>query len=165
MMTTGTNPRDTDNTWPVRLISILFIMQIVAILLTVLYYFSQVDPLIWESLELGLFSQPDDLALNNFTVVLFYLTPMILLLAVATVGVLFLWSGGWIVGMLAECAILLVSISYYFFHPLQAMYPLMFWAVFMVLVLNLSYVRQTLLRQRPADQLLVLGGSPTFEEP
>jgi hypothetical protein len=35
----------------------------------------------------------------------------------------------------------------------------MIWAIFMVLVLNLNYVRRRLLRQRAEDQLLMLGGT------
>lgn len=153
-------PQENDSTLPIRLISILFIIQIVGISLIVLYYLSQVSVDAWQALELDMaFSLDDDSAIIDFALTLFYLAPLTILLAIATVGVLFLWSGGWIVGMLGQCAILLVCITFYIFHPLVVIYPLMIWAVFMILVLNLNYVRRRLLRQRAEDQLLMLGGT------
>ncbi len=153
-------PPENDSTLPIRLISILFIIQIVGISLIVLYYLSRVSVDAWQAIELGMaFSLEDDSALVDFALTLFYLAPLTILLTIATVGVLFLWSGGWIVGMLAQCATLLICITFYIFHPLLVIYPLMIWAIFMVLVLNLNYVRRRLLRQRDEDQLLMLGGT------
>lgn len=156
----STNQADSESTLPIRLISIMFIVQIVAILLVALFYLSQVNVDVWQQLEPGMaFSLQDDRAITDFALTLFYLVPLIVPLAIATVGMLFLWSGGWIVGMIGECAMLLVCITFYFFHPLIVVYPLMFWSILMVLILNLNYVRRRLLRQRPSDKLLMLGGT------
>jgi hypothetical protein len=154
-----------ENNLPIRLISILFIGQIVAILLTLLYYFSYVDTAVWPQLELNQPLPPETAqTLDNFTVVLFYLTPITLLLVIATFGVLFLWSLGWVFGMLAQCAILLVCLSFHFFHPLTAIYPLMLGAILMVFILNLNFVRLRLLRQWQQDRLHIFDDSTTLEE-
>jgi hypothetical protein len=156
---------DNENNLPIRLISILFIGQIVAILLTLLYYFSYVDTAVWPQLELNQPLPPETAqALDDFTVVLFYLTPITLLLVIATLGVLFLWSLGWVFGMLAQCAILLVCLSFYFFHPLTAIYPLMLGAILMVFILNLNFVRLRLLRQWQQERLHIFDDSTPLEE-
>lgn len=160
MFNLSSDQPENDNTLPIRLISVLFIIQIVAIFLSLLYYLSRVSVDAWQALELGMaFSLQDESAIIDFALVLFYLAPLTILLIIGTLGVLFLWSGGWIVGMLGQCAVLLVCITFYFFRPLAVIYPLMFWAILMVLVLNLNYVRRRLLRQRREDQLLMLSGT------
>lgn len=160
MFNLSSDQPENDSTLPIRLISVLFIIQIVAIFLSLLYYLSRVNVDAWQALEPGMaFSLQDESAIIDFALVLFYLAPLTILLIIGTLGVLFLWSGGWIVGMLGQCAVLLVCITFYFFRPLAVIYPLMFWAILMVLVLNLNYVRRRLLRQRREDQLLMLSGT------
>lgn len=161
-MTNSTTSFENDSTLPIRLISIPFIIQIVGILLVVLYYLGRINIEALQQLEPGMaFGLAETGALTDFALTFFYLAPLTILLAIATIGVLFLWSGGWIIGMIGECAVLLVCITFYFFHPILAIYPLMIWSIFMILLLNLNYTRRRLLRQRPEDKLLMFGGNAT----
>lgn len=141
MASTPTSTQPTKpNLWPIRLISLLLVLQAVGLLVLGLIWVLQIDwrqdPLTWpesgpvaERLLLGLL-----------------LLPVALFLLLTAVGVLFMQRAAWLTAMLAQGFLLFNGLSNYFadsstLPDSHLFYLILLSAILMVLYLNSNDVR------------------------
>jgi hypothetical protein len=128
--------------WPFRVAGVLALLVQAVGTYAVAFYFSNSvhTSLIW----LGVETERGDAIpqlVAGFSYVLL-LKPLAVVLLLSGVGVaLGRWSG-WVMAMLAQCFVLYTCISLYFYEgAMAAIYPIMLYAVVMVLFLNSTGVR------------------------
>lgn len=133
--------------WPVRFTSLLLLLQAAGLIYLVAYYFSLIDPARdmppLEELVGYTFEMLPALVQDSLIIALFF-TPLILLTVASAIGFIFLWRGGWVLTMLCQGVILILSLAIYFNRPAVVMWPihfLMAYSIFLVLYLNSSGVQ------------------------
>jgi hypothetical protein len=131
--------------WPVRLIGLLLLLQAASLWLP-LWLHVRLYPAGWRD-EL-VFSLPELFeATAEVQEVMVYAvvgTPLFLGLLVGGVFVALLWRSGWLVTMISQSLLLLVTLTLHFSGGFRFIDPLMVSAIAMVLLLNAVYVRQVL---------------------
>ncbi|MDX1613735.1 MAG: hypothetical protein R3300_05445 [Candidatus Promineifilaceae bacterium] len=162
--TTQTLTAARTRTWPVRLIGLLLILQAISLWVP-LWLYVRLLPAGWQnSLALTL----TELFENSPEIqeVLVYLivgTPLFLGLFVGGVFVALLWRPGWLLAMISQSMLLLVTLTLHFSRTFRFVDPLMASAIVMVLLLNAVYVRQ-ILASPPVKALPPVKASPTVKD-
>lgn len=129
--------------WPVRLISLLLLLQAASMVAGFIYYMNKAniafdlteESLVFESLEVV----PQQL-LDALSFGITFL-PLVFLALLAALGFLFLHGTSWMMAMILQGFTLFLCLSFYFSTELRLIYPLMAYSTFMVLYLNSSGVR------------------------
>ena len=129
--------------WPVRLVSLLLLLQMGAIIGAFSYYIKRAslgidlnDPsLVFENIE--------DIPQPLLDALMFGITflPIVLVLVLASVGFLFLRRSSWMIAMILEGFTLFLCLSFYFNTDMRLIHPIMAYSVFIVLYLNSAGVR------------------------
>lgn len=130
------------NLWPIRLISLLLMLQGVGLLALSLVWVMQVD---WLQ-DPVLF--PAEAATAERVFLGLFLLPVAFLLLLAAVGFLFLQRAAWLTAMLTQGYILFNGLSNYFaegstLRESHLLYGVLLSSILMVLYLNSNDVRQT----------------------
>ncbi len=129
--------------WPVRLASLLLLIQISAIVGAFNYYMQRAN-LGFNLTEQGLaFESIDAIPQPLVDALTFGLTflPVALGLMFITIGFLFLRRSSWIIAMVLEGFTLFLCLSFYFNTDMRLVYPIMAYSIFIVLYLNSAVVR------------------------
>ena len=143
--TTKTLTAGRARTWPVRLIGLLLILQ-AGSLWVPLWLHVRLLPAGWQ--DSLVFRLPELMETSpEIQEVLVYLivgAPLFLGLFLGGVFVALLWRPGWLLAMISQSMLLLVTLTLHFSRTFIFVDPLMASAIVMVLLLNAVYVRQTL---------------------
>ena len=136
-------PSPAQQPWPVRLASLLLLIQMGAIVGAFGYYMRRAN-LGFNLIEQDLaFESIDAIPQPLVDALTFGLTflPIALGLVFIAIGFLFLRRSSWIIAMVLEGFTLFLCLSFYFNTDMRLVYPIMAYSIFIVLYLNSAGVR------------------------
>lgn len=157
-------PESDRTTWPVRLSSLLLLLQVAGLSGGGVYEGFHVD---WTTAQqqLATLSTVDaSRPLFDFVILALFFGPLALLTLVAAVGILFLWRFGWTLAMVSQGLMLLLCLSLYFGAiDFPFVFPIMASCVVIVFIMNANYVRQTFRPPQSLSEAMAPPVEPTGE--
>jgi uncharacterized membrane protein (Fun14 family) len=132
---------------PVRVISLLLVLQAVGLAGIAAYGVLQLD---WQQLQAGASSHQEIQAARAITVLIFFATPTLLAL-VGALGCLFSFRWGWILAEFAQALSVGACLILYSDWNPSFVYPVMLYCIVMILYLNSQDVR-VLFQSRPVTR-------------
>lgn len=129
---------------PVRVISLLLVLQAVGLAGVAVYGVLQLD---WQQLQAGAPSRQEVQAVRAVTVLLFFAPPTVLAL-LGALGCLFSFRWGWILAEFAQALSVGACLILYSDWNPSFVYPVMLYCIVMILYLNSQDVR-VLFQSRP----------------
>ena len=136
------NPSQQTRSWPVRVASLLLLLEAVGLVVINLANLSRLE---WDFLHLqtaAAISSVPDATVEAVSIALIFL-PSAVLATLAAIGLFFIWRTGWLLAILTQGLTLLVCLALYFQQKPNIIYPIMLYTILMVLNLNSFEVRAT----------------------
>jgi hypothetical protein len=136
-------------TWPARLLGLLLLLQAIGALVPIVLASREASIDLQTALGFIPYNLADVPAMDQlFVMLILIFGPLALALALAALFVALLLRLGWLLAMVSQSLLLLVTLTLHFRGDSHFVDPLMASGIVLILILNAAYIRQSLMPAR-----------------